>query len=283
MKVSCVLTTWRRFHCVERAVACFLGQDYGGEMELIIFNTDIDFPIVLSDDFVVHRRRIKVINCGIDFETKKLYTNTGAIRRDALTFATGTHYITWDDDDIFFPWDVRQRVDGLWREAGARAWKPYHSFMKQRGAEPFLSFNYMEASVLVEIDAVREHGFKGSTGPEHLAWFEALLNAGQLVADELAVPGYCFYWADPVGIAGHKQSDMAEFSRLDNFERHKAGCTDIARRKLACKGFPRDYTDIVAEFSGAIADLEKSKPIGYEKYIAPVHQAVFSKVSPSHD
>ena len=36
-KVSAVMCTYRRFKCVERAVNCFLAQDYNGEKELIIY------------------------------------------------------------------------------------------------------------------------------------------------------------------------------------------------------------------------------------------------------
>ena len=267
MKISCVLTTWRRATCVERAVACFLSQDWPGEMELIIFNTDVANPIALDAESFRDTTSITVVNHGIDMVTGLEYSNTGAIRRDALTFATGTHYVTFDDDDLYFPWDMRQRVDGI-LATGAQAWKPYQSWMKQRGAPPFLSFNYMEASVLVDIDVVRSAGFKDASGPEHLAWFESLWNVGKMIADPDAIPGYCFYWSDDQGIAGHKQSDAAEFVRLDNFQRHKLGCTDIATRPLMRRGFPADYQAIAVEFNEAIEEIRRTKPALYEKYVA---------------
>jgi hypothetical protein len=49
-KVSCVMTTYRRFTCVERSIACFLSQDYENT-ELIIYNTDDKHPLSLDDTF----------------------------------------------------------------------------------------------------------------------------------------------------------------------------------------------------------------------------------------
>lgn len=269
MKISCVMTTWRRAACVQRAIACWLSQDWPGDKELIILNTDVDYPLVLSPLF--DGLPIVVLNHGVDMDTGEPYMNTGAIRRDALKFATGTHYVCWDDDDIYFPWDLRQRVEGLaaCAPSGAKAWKPYRSFMKQRGAAPTQEFNYMEASVLVEMDAVRKAGFRGATGSEHLAWFDDLWLTGRLIADQEAIPGYCFYWSDPTAVAGHKQSDAAEFVRLDNFERHKAGCTDKAMFPIGRRRFPDDYVDVFDDFVPALLALRTTHPEAFAKYVAP--------------
>ena len=48
-KVSFVCTTYRRFTCVERIVAQYHSQTYDNK-ELIIFNTDEEFPYSLSFD-----------------------------------------------------------------------------------------------------------------------------------------------------------------------------------------------------------------------------------------
>ena len=48
-KVSFVCTTFRRFTCVERIVAQYHAQTYGNK-ELIIFNTDSNYPYSLGFD-----------------------------------------------------------------------------------------------------------------------------------------------------------------------------------------------------------------------------------------
>ena len=48
-KVSFVCTSFRRFYCVQRIVAQYQAQTYPNK-ELIIFNTDTDFPYTLGED-----------------------------------------------------------------------------------------------------------------------------------------------------------------------------------------------------------------------------------------
>lgn len=84
-KISAVCCTYGRFSCVERALNCFLAQTYPNK-ELIIYNTDMESPYDSNFDI----KGVMVINCNHDFLEKRPYTNVGAIRRDALTFAKGT-------------------------------------------------------------------------------------------------------------------------------------------------------------------------------------------------
>jgi hypothetical protein len=265
-KVSCVMTTYRRFNCVERSISMFLNQDYENK-ELIIYNTDTEYPISLDETFKnIHN--IKVINNNIDFETKKEYDNTSSIRRDAKFFADGDYYITWDDDDIFFPWNISQCVDGIIK-TNSLAWKPYESFMKQLGAEPLLYFNYLEASFIVKMDAINKYGFKkGVSGPEHLGWFEEIEKDNKMKVDKSAIPGYCFYWSDTLDIGGHKQSNYDEFQRPDNFQRHKEFTTDYAKRKFTNKDIT-EYKELFQPFLPILMEFENTKPILFNKYILP--------------
>lgn len=265
-KVSCVMTTYRRFNCVERSISMFLNQDYEN-CELIIYNTDVEYPISLDETFKdIHN--IKIINNNIDFETKKEYDNTASIRRDAKFFADGDYYITWDDDDIFFPWNIRQCVDGIIK-TNSLAWKPYQSFMKYLGVEPSLYFNYLEASFIVSMNAINQHGFKkGVSGSEHLGWFEAIEKEGKMKVDESAIPGYCFYWSDTIDIGGHKQSNYDEFQRPDNFQRHKEFTTDYAKRKFRNVSII-SYKDLFEPFISKLKEFKHTKGILYSKYIEP--------------
>lgn len=260
------MTTYRRFTCVERSISMFLNQDYPNK-ELIIYNTDTQYPISLDESFKdIHN--IKIINNNIDFYTKQEYDNTASIRRDAKFFADGDYYITWDDDDIFFPWNIRQCVDGIIR-THSLAWKPSQSFMKYLGIEPTLYSNYLEASIIVSMDAVNTYGFKnGATGSEHLGWFEGIEKIGKLKIDENSIPGYCFYWSDTNDIGGHKQSNYDEFQRPDNFQRHKMFTTDYAKRPFTLKSVS-NYTELYFPFLKKIKQFKDEKFELYQKYIEP--------------
>jgi len=266
-KISCVMTTYRRFTCVERSISMFLAQDYANT-ELIIYNTDVEHPLSLDDTFADVKNKIKVINNNIDFQTKAPYTNVGAIRRDAFTFVDGDGYITWDDDDIFFPWNIRQCVDGITR-SGKSAWKPTYSFMKHLGYPPQLAYNNMEASILTKVEKIREFGFNTEkTGAEHLGWLDKLVRYNDILVDNDAIPGYCFYWSDEPSIGGHKQSNYAEFQRPDNFERHKLYTTDIATRPLMRRHI-NYYITVFAPFISLLNKYKEDAPHHYMSYILP--------------
>lgn len=268
------MTTYRRFNCVERSIAMFLAQDYTEETELIMYNTDVDYPLSLDNSFEPHKHKIKVINNNIDFETKKEYTNVGAIRRDALTFASGDYYITWDDDDLFFPWNIRMCMDGL-NSSGKSSWKPKHSFMKHLGHEPTLVYNNMEASILTKMEKIHEFGFDLSkTGAEHLGWLENLKRTNDILEDENSIPGYCFYWSDIPEIAGHKQSNNTEFVRPDNFQRHKEFTTDYATRPFTLQALTK-YEDVFIPFSNHFKEFKIKKSKLYNDYIKPNYQLLF--------
>lgn len=269
------MTTYRRFTCVERSIAMFLAQDYT-DTELIIYNTDIKYPLSLDDTFGDVEDKIKIVNNNIDFITKKPYNNVGAIRRDARTFADGEGYITWDDDDIFFPWNIRQCVDGINR-TGKSAWKPHKSFMKYRGHAPSLYFNSLEASILVKMSVLDTYGFNlNKSGAEHLSWLEELQKRHDVEVDEYSIPGYCFYWSDEPDIGGHKQSIMTEFVREDNFERHKLYTTDFAKKPLNKKN-TQEYSNIFSPFIPLLEAYKDTQPELYNRYILPNNE----KINPS--
>lgn len=273
-KISCVMTTYRRFTCVERSIAMFLAQDYT-DTELIIYNTDTKYPLSLDRTFdPLEGTKIKVINNNIDFETKTSYTNVGAIRRDAFRFATGDGYITWDDDDIFFPWNIRQCIDGI-TQSGKSSWKPRHSFIKFVGKTPELAYTNMEASILTKTEKISEFGFNlQQTGAEHLGWLDKLREQDDILIDDDAIPGYCFYWSDEMSVGGHKQSNMPEFFLPDNFERHKLYTIDYVKRPITRKHIS-DYKDVFTPFIPLLEIYKETKPQHYISYIEPNKNIIY--------
>lgn len=238
------MPTYRRFNCVERSIAFFLAQETELDTELIIMNTDVDNPLYLHDDFPLNDQfKIWIINNNIDYQTGETYKSTGAIRRDAFKHANGELYITWDDDDIFLPWNIQQCLDGL-RRTGVKAWKPNKSFGWMGGEDtPHITGNYLEASVMLYSDEVT---FDMETGPESLSWFNRLKNQGQLIEDDYSIPAYCFYWNDSRDVGGHKQSSFA--GDPNNFFMHMNNTTDIATRPIERKSLI-EYKDILNSFS----------------------------------
>jgi glycosyltransferase involved in cell wall biosynthesis len=218
-KISAVMCTYRRFTCVERAMNCFLAQTYPNK-ELIIYNTDVETPY--SENILPYG--IMIVNCATDLETKKPYTNVGAIRRDALKFAGGDLVVTWDDDDVFLPHFMQQAVDRM-KQTGLPSFKPEMSFFYS-GNYLRLVRNTLEASVVADIKKVREYGYLLETGKEGLGWYTKLRDNRELNEhDQYYVPSYCFNWQDGQEMnAPHKQS--GDINNPQNFDNHKAASTD---------------------------------------------------------
>lgn len=227
-KVSFVCTTYRRFTCVERIVSQYYSQTYPNK-ELIIFNTDMEYPYSLGFE----DSSIVVVNNNIDYLTGEPYQNRGQICRDAVTHANGDYFMLADDDDIYLPWHIQQAVDGI-EENGKDAWKPAASFFATPNKIEVVQ-NTLEASVIVKMNRIREIGFRENlTGYEGLSWYTKLRDEGQLDEHNWNyIPSYCFNWSDPGEIAGHKQS--GDINNPDNFENHKRASLDYVKRPLELK------------------------------------------------
>ena len=233
-KVSFVCTTYRRFTCVERIISQYHNQTYQNK-ELIIFNTDIEFPLFLG----FNDKSIIVINNSLDYLNKEDYKNRGQICRDAITHASGDYFMLADDDDIYLPWHIQQAVDGI-ESNKLDAWKPEKSFFALPDNISLVR-NTMEASVIVKMNRIREIGFRQDlTGYEGLSWYVKLRDEGQLDENNVNyIPSYCFNWSDDKCIAGHKQS--GDIDNPKNFENHKRETNDYAKRPLLLEKYVKEY------------------------------------------
>lgn len=218
-KISAVCCTYGRFKCVERVMNCFLAQDYPNK-ELIIYNTDTSSPYNVGQSSF----DITIVNCQNDSITQQPYTNVGAIRRDALMFATGDYVVTWDDDDIFLPHFMSQAINRM-AETGLPSFKPEKSFFYS-GDNLRLVMNTLEASVLASMDLVRKYGYLLETGKEGLAWYTKMRDNKELDEhDTYYIPSYCFNWNDGQEMeAPHKQS--GDIDNPNNFNNHKEASKD---------------------------------------------------------
>jgi len=229
-KISCVMNTYGRFHYVEQSIAMFLLQDYEREsLELIIYNTDIDAPLILDETLA--NKNIYVINNNTDLVTHRPYDNVGAVRRDSLLFATGDYMKWFDDDDTDAPWELRHLYDIMNRYPDKKAFKPTYSLFSYCNEPLRLVKNSLEASILIDLPTIRDLGFTNSNGGEHMKWYQALSYSGQMVEDDkYTIPSYVYSWSAPAGVSVHRQS--GDIGNPDNFENHKKHSLDHATRPL---------------------------------------------------
>lgn len=198
MIITAITCTFNRHSLLERAVACFLEQDYEERHNLLIFNNS---PKVLELDksvIIPENKSIILINNDIDRETKENYTNVGDIFRDALTFVPeDTHVVTFfDDDDIFLPNHISEGARGMKRavKAGKRAYKPYYSYFKY-GSKMSIEHNNMEPSIFVDISWIKEKGFRKGVGDYHQGWLDPLKAENKILEDRDGVMTFIYDWS----------------------------------------------------------------------------------------
>lgn len=229
-KLSAVCCTYGRFKYVERVINFYLQQTYPYK-ELILFNTDTESPYI-DEPCVLAAYGILIVNNSIDMVTKQPYTNVGAIRRDALKFASGELTVTWDDDDSFMPYFMQQAVDRM-EQTGLPSFKPEKSFFYS-GGNLRLVMNTMEASVVASMEKVREYGYLLETGKEGLGWYTKMRDNKELDEhDKYYIPSYCFDWNTTFNNEYvHRQS--GDIDNTDNFNNHKSASKDAVNdRRIA--------------------------------------------------
>ena len=269
------MCTYGRFECVQRAMNCFLAQTYPNK-ELIIYNTDVEpYDKILPTNHnhydpyeaaILKDINITIVNTNTDSLTQKPYTNVGAIRRDALKFATGDYVVTWDDDDVFLPHFMQQAIDGMERTS-LPFFKPEQSFFYS-GNNLRLVMNTLEASVVGDINKVREYGYLLETGKEGLGWYTKARDNKELDEHEkFYIPSYCFNWNDGDQMkAPHKQS--GDIDNPNNFENHKASSLDRVDGRSLQMWDKEKLAEMYAPYYEYLIKHKESFPQSlYNKYI----------------
>tara|TARA_R110000824_G_scaffold96852_6_gene231605 strand:- start:373 stop:1068 length:696 start_codon:yes stop_codon:yes gene_type:complete len=206
-------------------MAMFLAQTWK-QKELVIFNT-AEVPLVLGD--FPGSSQVKVVNQTARANGKP-FKSLGDVRNAALPHADGDLFVCWDDDDLFLPHHLKQSITA-WIRAGTFAWKPQKSFFSNDGGVTFkYAQNAMEASIMVDMAFVREHGFSTSqSGGEHVqgGWLDKALAQGQLTIEEVTPrESYAYVWGDGLS------KTSGNIDHPNNFENHKEASQDFGEGVL---------------------------------------------------
>jgi len=174
--VSCLTSTYGRYSVLREAVSCFLQQDYENK-ELIIFNNhhvplNINFP------------NVRVIN------DDPLLPTLGDCRNRLLEFALGDYVRTWDDDDLYLPWAIRQGVECIGEYSG---FKPKYSWSSRKNKFYTLDENVFEASWTVKAEVAKKYGYKSSGGDEHITLDRGVVESGGFLIKNVR-PSYVYRW-----------------------------------------------------------------------------------------
>jgi len=176
--VSCLTATHGRFSVLREALACFHLQDYENR-ELVILNNH-SMPITCD------LPKVRVYN-------EPGYSTLGHCRNRLLELARGELIRTWDDDDLYLPWAVRQGVEFL---DGAPAFKPARSWNSRRNKIYALDDNVYEAAMTTRVEVARKYGYLESGGDEHVPLLQGIEKEGGCRKVDVGplLASYCYRW-----------------------------------------------------------------------------------------
>lgn len=178
--ITCLMATYGRHTMVERAIACFLLQEYHNK-DLFILNTH-PIPLRLSTDPADYRRRFDDMRANIRVQifNEPCWSTLGDQRNRLLALEAELRknpvIRTWDDDDIYLPGSISQGVQGLLSNPSHAAWKPRFSYYSpDNGATFTLAENIHEPSITFRADVARKYGyFSNSSGDEHISLIDGV-------------------------------------------------------------------------------------------------------------
>jgi len=195
MNVFAIMATCGRHRCAERALTCFLKQDYQGEHTLLIHNNSpvsqsINLPPLPANKHVI------LLNRSTD-EHANRYASLGAIYNDSIKVVPSDAdlIIFWDDDDMYLPNHITSGVEGYKKaqEEGFRAYKPFYSFYRHSGGITLVA-NNMEPSVFVQASEIKRLGFSNTTSDQHMQWYAGL--GDKIFVDMAGKPTLIYNWGD---------------------------------------------------------------------------------------
>lgn len=229
--VSCLMATYGRHSFVERALACFLMQDYP-ERELIILNTH---AVPLRLDYRSTFEYPLTSSAKIFIVNEPCHSTLGDQRNRLLSLAQGDLVRSWDDDDIYLPWSISQGVRGILDNPGRAAWKPKQSWYSAgAGIAPELVENTLEPSITFRADIARKYRyFANASGDEHVGLIGGInLHEGGFVYGDVGVStGFCCVYG--AGTAPHVSGTLGEkTSATERAARWRAQQTDVSREPL---------------------------------------------------
>jgi len=190
-KISCLCGTWGRYSFLREAIASFLSQDYPNK-ELVILN---QHPVPIACELP----GVRVFN----EPDRRLDLSEGLdlARRRLIDLADGELVTWWDDDDLWLPEDLSQKVRGIGRELPC--WAP-QEFIYTEGLfgdltglrKAVVARNAAECRVVVRKDWLLAAGFmEAPTGLS--AWPPFVFAALRKHQDPNATPTYIHRWAIP--------------------------------------------------------------------------------------
>lgn len=241
MNYTAICPTKGRKFVTERALKCFLEQDYEGFATLLIYNNS-HIPLELGNLNLPHNRNVILINNHLDLSTNQPYTNLGSIYQDILSFIPeDTEVIShFECDDIFLQGYIKQGVEGLQRN-DCEAWKPKKSFYRTGENTLHLVENIMEPSMFFRYYKVKDVGYEPITGAQ---FHKLIKSVDNFVVEDVPIPQFMYVWDGEYQV--FKTSGALD--NPENFQNYEKHSQDFGNGILEPWSSVQKYEDEASHF-----------------------------------
>lgn len=196
--------THGRYRCLQRALRCFLDQEFDEVHAMFICNTGA--PLKLPDDFVLpDNKKIYIDNAGMMKFSSVGEKYNHALKMMMRVFTDTTWVFSEDDDDIFLPNHLKEGRKGITKamENSKCAYKPYYSFFRTRDENGKVTYgpihNNLEPSIFVNASYLADRGFANVSVRYHQQWLEPLQSNNWILVDKEAMATLIYNWGDNGG------------------------------------------------------------------------------------
>jgi hypothetical protein len=228
--VTCLQLSYGRPHLSVEAVESFLLQSYPNK-KLIIVNTHKS-PVWFENDF----KNIEVYNVSP-------FPYLSDVYRFGLSLIQSPYFCIWDDDDIFLPWHIADRVQARLAHPECNAITHEVAFCSQQNVITDLGGNMFVSQYLYDNNGIKPDA---SLSCWDVNWDQKPWKRHYLKKSE-ARPSYIYRWATG---EGHISSSADEAGQHQNYLRNIEEKNKLDFPAPWIPTWTRDYVADAMEYMG---------------------------------
>jgi glycosyl transferase family 2 len=222
--------TYNRHSLLERALRCFIEQDYKGKHIMLIWNTGEATTLDKLD--LPSNKEVVLVNSDKEYSSvgEKFLT---AFQYADINFPEVEYIYLADDDDMYMPYFISDCIEGL-QKSGKKAYKAKLSYFCQP-ANTQRCENVFETSIMVNKEFMKNHPFIDETVKYSDGWVKPLIEQDEIFVDPEAKSGMLYGWGiDNIYKLSGGSNDTLNFQRSQVFQGDKGDgiITPWSKKKL---------------------------------------------------
>lgn len=254
--ISCICVTRKRVHLLSRAIQCFLHQTYINKELIIVFEDDDTETLAFSKEASKQYQNVKW------YPVKRAPDkHLGALRNEAISFASGVYICQWDDDDWYHPERLSFQFSELQQSQKEACVLGYEIIFDALHQQSYLScLRFWEGTVLCSKDITMKYSYRNIEKGEDTPFITTLQQYALVYLSQKITPFYIYVYH------GKNTWDYHHFKTFFPYcKKLPTPINDVIIKLLDCNHFDPENVDLLSRlFSEAYKpEYEKSDTSNY--------------------